>query len=125
MFEARGVWDWGSYNKAHDRINRRQLAAFREYQAQRRRPGALADLIASDRRFKEDSTAAYAESWALAYYFCETQPRRYSRYLARTAARPPFQDYPAAERTADFKEIFGENMKMVEVQFLRYMKTVR
>ena len=56
---------------------------------------------------------------------CETQPRLYAAYLAKTAERPLFSDYPAAERMADFQDIFGSEMKMFETKFLRYMEEVK
>ena len=56
---------------------------------------------------------------------CETQPRLYAAYLGETAERPLFSDYPAAERMADFQDIFGSDMKMFETKFLRYMEEVK
>jgi hypothetical protein len=125
MFEARGVWDASSYHTSQDRINRGQLAAFQRYVTKRHKEGSLANLIASDRIFTADQEGAYAESWALSFYLSETQPRLYSQYLARTAAQPPFEAYTAQQRVQDFTEIFGENLKMFEIQFLRYMEGLK
>jgi hypothetical protein len=125
MFEARGVWDSASYQTTKDRINRDQLAAFQRYVAKRRKEGSLANLIAFDQMFTADEEGAYAEAWALSFYLCETQPRRYSEYLARTAARPAFQKYAAEQRIADFQQIFGDNLKWFEIQFLRHMEGVK
>jgi hypothetical protein len=125
MFEARGVWNRQYDNSQSDRINQFQLNAFRTYSAERRRPGATAELIASDDAFRSDMAGAYAEAWALSFYLCETQPRLYSAYLAKTADRPLFADYTAAERMADFQDIFGNEMRMFETKFLRYMDEVR
>ena len=76
-------------------------------------------------RFEAIRIGAYAEAWALSFYLCETQPRLYADYLARTAERPLFSDYSAAERMADFQAIFGSDMKMFETKFLRYMEEVK
>jgi hypothetical protein len=125
MFEARGVWN-SQYDRSQaDRINRGRLNDFRNYAATRRRPGAVAELLASDNAFRSDPGGAYAEAWALSFYLCETQPRLYAAYLAKTAQRPLFADYPAAERIADFQDIFGPEMKMFETKFLRYMEEVQ
>jgi hypothetical protein len=125
MFEARGVWN-AQYDRTQgDRINRGRLADFKDYVANRRKPGAIADLLSSDRRFKSDVTGAYAEAWALSFYLSETRPRLYAAYLAKTAERPLFGDYPAAERMADFQDIFGSELKMFEIKFLRYMDEVK
>ncbi len=124
MFEARGVWNSRDHRGTGDRINRERLAEFKHYAATRRNAGNLAGLIATDRPFKKDPHGAYAESWALSYYLCETQPRLYSAYLARTAARPAFEPYTPQQRVSDFTSHFGEDLKLVETQFLRYMQRV-
>ena len=125
MFEARGVWDAHSDQSQADRINRGRLTDFQDYVATRRKPGALAQLITTDNTFRTDVIAAYAEAWALSFYLCETDPRLYGAYLAKTAARPPLSDYPAAERMADFQSVYGNEMKMFETKFLRYMAEVK
>jgi hypothetical protein len=125
MFEARGVWNREYDNSQSDRINQYQLSAFRAYAATRRRPAALAELIASDDAFRSDMGGAYAEAWALSFYLSETQPRLYAAYIAKTADRPLFADYTAAERMADFQDIFGSEMKMFDTKFLRFMDEVK
>jgi hypothetical protein len=125
MFEARGVWDAHSDQSRADRINRARLLDFQDYVATRRKPGALLQMLTSDIMFRSDTAGAYAEAWALSFYLCETQPQLYAKYLSKTAARSPFSDYPAAERMADFQEIFGSEMKMLETKFLRYLADVK
>jgi len=124
MFEARGVWNRRYDNSQSDRINKYRLDEFRAYTKTRRREGAISELIASDDAFRGDVGGAYAEAWALSFYLCETQPRLYAAYLEKNANRPLFADYPAAERMADFQEIFGNEMKMFETRFLRFMEEV-
>jgi len=124
LFEARGVWDNNSSRTAKERVNRDQLRQFRTYIEQRRPADALEQLIATDRAFRSDVFGAYAQAWALTYYLSETQPHRYGTYLAVTAARPQFQKYTAQQRLKDFRAIFGENLKTVDRQFLRFMRTV-
>jgi len=125
MFEAPGVWN-AQYDHAQaDRVNRARLQGFRDYVATRRQPGALAVLLSTDQAFRSDSEGAYAEAWALSFYLCETQPRLYATYLAKAAERPLFSDYPAAERMADFQDVFGREMKMFETKLLRYMEDVK
>jgi hypothetical protein len=81
----------------------------------------LTALIASDRLFRNSPSAAYAEAWALTLYLVEKQPRKYAAYVARTVARPSFQEYTAAERTADFTAVFGDDWRMLEARFLRFV----
>ena len=122
MFEAKGVWDSRSYQNRGDRLNPGRLHDFKKYAKTRRKPGALQRMIASDRIFKSDMNAAYAEAWAFSFYLCETQPRKYSDYLALTADRKMFTTYSAGQRVADFASIFGNEWKMLEVKFLRFME---
>ena len=79
-------------------------------------------LVASDRLFRSNPQAAYAEAWALTFYLVETQPRKYTKYLTLTAERPPFTQYTAAQRTADFTAVFGDDWRMLEARFLRFIK---
>jgi hypothetical protein len=125
MFEAPGVWSARYDHTQADRVNRGRLDGFREYTAQRRQPGSLAMLLLSDEAFRSDADGAYAEAWALSFYLCETQPKLYAAYLEKTAQRPAFSDYPAAERVADFQAIFGNDLKMFEAKFLRYVQEVK
>lgn len=125
MFEARGVWSAQYDHTQGDRVNRGRLADFQDFVATQWKPGTLSALLSSDRMFETDPAGAYALAWALSFYLSETQPRLYSQYLAKTAERPAFGDYPAAERMADFQDIFGSEMKMFETKFLRYMADVK
>jgi len=61
----------------------------------------------------------------LTFWLVETQPGRYADYLARTANRPPFESYTAGERTADFAAVFGDDWRMLQARFLRFMEGVR
>jgi hypothetical protein len=124
MFEAKGVWNAHYDRTQADRINRDRLAGFHDYVAKRRQPGSLAMLLTTDEAFRSDPDGAYAEAWALSFYLCETRPRQYAEYLERTADRELFSDYPAAERIADFQAVFGSDLKIFEIKFLRYMDEV-
>jgi Protein of unknown function (DUF1570) len=124
MFEARGVWDSQTYTQDGDRVNRERLQDFKDY-LPRRKEGSLAQLIASDNSFQTDPIDAYAESWAFSFYLCETQPRLYAKYLAKTAARPLFVHYSAEQRLADFQEFFGSDMRLIEAKFLRWMDDLK
>ena len=124
MFEAKGVWNAQYDRTQSDRINRGRLNGFREYVAKRRQPGSLGMLLTSDDAFRSDPDGAYAEAWALTFYLSETQPREYASYLKKTAEEPEFGKYSPAERMEDFKGVFGDNLKMFETRFLRFMEDV-
>jgi hypothetical protein len=121
MFEARGVWNSRQFTKLPDRYNRGRLAEFLQ-DLPRRPAGRTAELIASDRLFETDPSAAYAEAWAFSFYLAEKLPRKYCDYLAFTAKKPPFQATTSAERLKDFTTVFGSDVKLLESQFLRFMQ---
>lgn len=126
LFEAPGVWNSRSYPRLQDRLNRGQLDEFnRQVASGKRGEVRFSELISSDRLFDSDPAAAYAESWAFTFYLVETQPRQFARYLKATASRPDFTNYPAAERLRDFTQIFGENLRLLDAQFLRFMAGVK
>jgi hypothetical protein len=124
LFEAKGVYDAGSYSNAKDRVNRGRLADFRAILEGNHRPEVLRSLIQSDKIFQAAPSAAYAEAWAFTFYLVETEPRKYAQFLARTAAREPFSDYNAVQREADFTAVFGKDWRMLEARFLRFMADV-
>jgi hypothetical protein len=124
MFEAPGVYDARNHARPGDRINRGRLREFRQLAAPKHRPELIAALVADDRLFRTSPSAAYAEAWALSFYLAETQPQKYTELLARSAHRPPFSTYTAAQRTADFQALFGDDWRMFEARFLRFMAEV-
>ncbi len=125
MFEARGVWDPESYPKQSDRVNRLRLTEFRTYAAPRHKPGTVQELIAGDKPFERDVSAAYAESWALTFYLAETQPGHYADYLRKAAAAPIFAPYTAPQRLADFTSCFGDDWKMLDARVARFIEELR
>ncbi len=123
MFEAPGVYDSRHHTRRADRINRARLGNFKQL-VPAHRPELPASLVASDKLFRASPGAAYAEAWAMTFYLVETQPRKYTRYLKLTAAHPPFREYTPAQRTDDFTSVFGDDWKMFEARFLRFMADV-
>lgn len=122
LFEAPGVYDSSQHTRQVDRINQDRFRDFRQTIAPKHRPELLAQLVASDRLFQVSPGLAYAEAWALTFYLVETQPKRYAEYLARTAHRAAFEPYTSAQRTADFTAVFGDDWRMLEARFLRFMR---
>jgi hypothetical protein len=121
MFEARGVWNWRAYPHLRERINPGRLAQFRQWRRTGRKPGALVNLLGSDRQFESNPAAAYAESWAWVFFLTETYPRKFGEYVQRTANRPNFKEYPLTRRIADFTAVFGNDLRMLESHFLRFI----
>jgi hypothetical protein len=121
MFEAPGVWDSRQHTRRSDRVNQGRFESYLAYAQRRRHPSALAELVSSDRPFQADIDGAYAEAWALTFFLCETQPKKYLDYLAQTAAARPFEPYPAPKRLADFTQIFGTDLKMLDARMQRFL----
>jgi hypothetical protein len=105
-----------------DRINRIQLAAYREYLAAGRRPAdAIAAIVSSDRLYQTAPQQAYPEGWALSFFLSETEPKKYFAYLAKTAATPPFAHYRGPQRLKDFTEVFGSDLEMLDARLQRFI----
>lgn len=121
MFEAHGVWDWTNHPDIRERVNRGRLTQFRQWLKTGREPGAFVNLVGSDRQFGTNPRAAYAESWALVFFLTETYPRQFAEYVARTAARKDFEDYPMARRLSDFTTVFGNDLRLLETHFLSFI----
>ena len=122
MFEAPGVWNSRAFTRREDRINHDRLDYFRERLLPIHKPEILESIVGSDRLFNTDTLAAYAEGWAVSSYLVETQPHKSSQYLAVTAKQQVGQAYVPARRLADFTSVFGSNFRLIEAQFLRFMK---
>jgi hypothetical protein len=121
MFEARGVWQSQTYPNLHDRINRGRLGSFRSYASGRRPDDAISRIVSSDRLFSADPDGAYAEAWALSFFLVETEPKKYTQFLAKTASRPAFTDYRAPERLKDFTDVFGSDLVMLDARLKRFV----
>jgi hypothetical protein len=124
MFEAPGVWNSQSFHTLNDRLNRVRLRDFRAG-LKTRKPGTFGTLIASDRLFETDASAAYAEAWAMTLFLCETRPRELAQYFLKTAGRPDFSAYYSTERVNDFAECFGSDFKQLEANFLNWMAQIK
>lgn len=125
MVEAPGVYDPRVYTQPSDRINRMRLKDFHESVVSQHRSEMLAALVASDGPFQQSAGRAYAEAWALSFFLMETEPHKYAKYLALTAAREPFTRYPALQRTADFTSVFGDDWRMLEARLLRFIAALK
>lgn len=122
MFEARGVYRSEARDTRRDRINRLRLDDYRYYSESDSAGHTLAEMVASDRAFRTNAPRAYAEAWALTFYLSETRPREYEQYLTLTASQPSGTDYSPAERLADFRSVFGDDLEILEANFVKWMK---
>jgi hypothetical protein len=123
MFEAPGVWNSRHFPRLQDRVNNGRRKSFLQYQRGGRPKNSLAQFVsASDRLFDTNSQAAYAEAWALSFFLAEKEPAKYVQYLSKTAGREPMRRYNSAEQLKEFTDVFGSNLQMLEVRFLRFIE---
>jgi hypothetical protein len=120
MFEADGVHNSQDYPEQSRRINRERLNDFRRLSS-RHRPELLMALVSSDALFRSSPDAAYAEAWALTFYFMENESQKFGKYLGLTGRRAPFTVSSAEERQRDFVAAFGSDWRMLEARLLRFM----
>ncbi|MEN1681156.1 MAG: DUF1570 domain-containing protein [Planctomycetota bacterium] len=125
LFEPRAVWRPRGSDTRADRINAERLDDFLHFSKDGQAPYSLAEFAATDEPFRRNAAAAYSQAWTLAFYLAETQPRQYSAYLASLAARPPLASYTAAERVADFRNAFGDDLAIVEANLMRWVRGLR
>lgn len=120
VLEAPGM---RSRKKSHDpssRLNRDRLEWFKTEYEQRRQPGDLAKLIASDDMFSKQTLDAYSKSWGITWFLTENpaRARMFSKYLKVVSERDPLEAYTAEQRLEDFKNVFGDISRM-EVDYVR------
>ena len=123
MFEAPGVWGAASIQSRSARINEGRLNDFRATEG-RRPVDWLLRLVATDDVFQTDPARAYAESWVLTFYLCESRPQEYTKLLAKVGRRRAFSEYGSPARVADFKAQFGADLKILDSQLRRFMEQV-
>jgi hypothetical protein len=107
-------------------INRVNLFNFRKLL--RDRPTeSLTTLLSDDKRFRDPTTAAdaYAEAWALNYFLLRTREAKYVEYVKELAKQPQLVDEGAEFRLTMFRKHFGDDMKELDTEFLRYMRSVQ
>jgi len=125
LFEAPGVYDAPSNREQYDRIDHVKLLAIQQSILPLHKPELLVAAIASDDLMRDNPAAGYAEAWALTFFLVETEPAKYARYLKLTASRPPFTEYTSAARVQDFSSVFGNDWKMLNARFLRYITDLK
>ncbi len=107
-------------------VNDLRLPALRQAVASQG-AGSLEKLIASDELFNNAETqpAAYALAWGLSYHLIRTRGKDYVRYLQTIRAKPQLNWDDPATRLADFKAAFGNDLTILERDWLRSMQRLR
>lgn len=86
----------------------------------------LADVVA-DSVFTAsgaDLSAAYAESWSVAYFLSRRHPAGLARFVRECRAAPIVAD-SAATRLEDFRRIFGADLDPLDAEWKDYVRHLR
>lgn len=121
LFEAPGIRNGSGQGGLSTRLNRERYVWHGNYRQARRKSDSLRAFVASDALFESGVLDAYSEAWALTFFLVETRSRQYSDYLRRIAARPPLEEYTSAQRVEDFQSAFGDDLKLLDAAFLRFV----
>ena len=109
-----------------DKINNERLSWFQGEYSQRRKPGDLAKMIASDDSFGGQTLDAYRFAWSITYFITWNPARagKFAKHLKKISDRNSLHVYSAKERLPDFQEIFGD-IARAEVDFVRSLKRLQ
>jgi hypothetical protein len=122
LFEAPGVYDAGKNPTRSDRVNRELLEIYKRAFGKKGLPsGTLMELIAYDRLFQSNPTAAYTLAWAMTFTLGETEPAQYARFLALNHRKHRFEALSASQRARDFQSVFGPDVRLIESRIHRYI----
>ncbi len=103
-------------------INKHNYQSFLQY-APQRDEGSLVQLLTDDNRFRDPKTmaSAYGESWAFNYFLLKTKSKQYVEYLKHLSELPPLGEFDPNQRVADFKKFFGDDLKSLDRDFMKFM----
>ena len=94
-----------------------------------RAPGALEQLISTDDLFLNGETAidAYAHAWAFNYFLIKEHPDKMAAYIRFMSQKEPLDFDPetnAETRLLEFKQHFGEDLGMIDREFIAFMRAL-
>ena len=106
-------------------VNQERLEWFKSGYSQRRQPGDLAKLIASEDMFRQQTLDAYSAAWGITWFLTENPARAqlFSKYLKSLHERDPLQEYTAQQRLTDFQTVFGD-ISRLEVDYVRAIESL-
>lgn len=122
VLESPGMRTRSSAGEQTGKVNAERLEWFRKNYPERRQPGDLARLIASDDMFRSQTLDAYSAAWGITWFLTENpaRARLFSKYLKTISEHDPLRPYTAEERLKDFQTTFGDIARL-EVDYVRAM----
>jgi hypothetical protein len=123
-FETPDLDSKGGWKKigAVNQFNRLQFARY----LSERPANSLESLLTDDKRFRDPASAAnaYAEAWAFNYYLFKKRSDDYIKYLRSLTKLEALMALEPQQRVAVFKAAFGDDLKRLEADWLKFMRTV-
>ena len=86
--------------------------------------GIVSGLIHNDKAFETDFQSAYTVAWAMTTYLSQRRSQQFGQYLQRVGNLPPFEDYTASTRVADFQNAFGTDAKLLTNKIIKHLETL-
>jgi len=122
VLESPGIRTRSSAGGQTEKVNAERLTWFRKSYSERREPGDLGKLIASDDMFRSQTLDAYSAAWGITWFLTENpaRARLFSKYLKTISEHDPLLQYSAEERLRDFQTTFGDIARL-EVDYVRAM----
>ncbi len=107
-------------------VNTMRLDRFRDY-LPKRGAGSLQSLLVDDKRMREPRQAldAYAEAWAFNYFLLKRHGKQYNEYLQMLATKKAWFFGDAESRLKEFRTYFGDDLKELDDEFVRYARALR
>lgn len=104
-----------------------RLIQFRKDLARRDGPRSLEMLISTDQRLRDQQTAAsgYAEAWALNHFLLNRKPEQFVKYLKFMGKKKALVEDSPEQRLADFIRFFGDDLEMIDKEFVRYIRKLK
>ncbi len=125
VFETPGMEKHATAPSAMKRVNVGWLYAFRRFVDGTRPESYIEQFIQDDSPFHSDTSNAYAQAWALSFWLIETRPRKYAEFLKRMASPAVSGELTAQRRVNVFRESFGDNLRMLDIEMLRYFERLK
>jgi hypothetical protein len=125
VLESPGMRTRSGAGGQSEKVNVGRLEWFRKNYSDRRQPGDLAKLIASDDMFNKQTLDAYSAAWGITWFLTENPARAslFSKYLKTISEHDPLLHYTPEERLRDFQTIFGDIARL-EVDYVRAMDSL-
>jgi len=125
VFETPGMEKHATARAAIKRVNTGWLYGFRKFINTSRPESYLEQFIRDDAPFNSDMSNAYAQAWALSFWLIETRPRKYAAFLKRMASPEVSGQLTSGQRVSIFRESFGDNLRMLDIEMLRYFERLK